>query len=323
MKRGIAETTLVVLILTMVTAGLLGGFTYNYIKKQQAQNPEEICRLSIFKAAQLKKISGGQQLSPIDCERTELVLTKDDITEDDKINQEKASKILAEGMRRCWHMVGEGKMDPFSNWDTKETSYCLVCKTIKFDGALQRFIEESSTNKETAQKRGPGGFIQSPMNYVAQTTMPGRQETYWQYLYKSEPRLEQQSFTNLAKSVIEEDSLMLVSMYKTDQKSTLVTAALAVGGFVLVVGGGILTYTGVGAVIGVPLIKLGAGLVAAGIVAAATFIPLAMNAYADCPECNAVGGIAIVPPGFDFNKKIPAKIQGKQMEIPICTTLVN
>jgi len=323
MKRGMAESTLVVLILVMIIAALLGTFTYKYITKQQERNPEEICRLSIFKSAQFKRITGGEQLTPIDCERTELVIKKKDIVEDDKINQDKASRILAEAMRRCWYMVGEGRMDPFSNWGTEGISYCLICKHIRFDTALRKFIEESSTNVKIAQQRGIGGFIQSPTPYLSENKIPGMEETYWQYLYRSEPRWTQEDLIKITKSVIQEDSLLLITMHKIDEKSKFWQIASAVGGVVLVTAGGILTATGVGAVIGVPLIKVGAGLVAAGVIAYVVFVPIIENAYADCPECNAVGGISLVPPGFDLNQKITAKVQDEKKDVPVCTILVN
>jgi len=323
MSKGLAETTLVILVLTMIGAGVLGGFTYKYVKSQQEHEPEEICKLSIFKAAQLKKVTGGEQLSPLDCERMDLTITKDDIVEDDKINQERASFMLAQGMKRCWDMVGNGRMDPFSNWDTAEQSYCLICKNIKFDSDLKSFLAESAENPKVAQRRGDGAFIKSPIPYLQTTTVPGRDETYWRYFYNTDPRLSQQDITKVGAQMVGEDSVMLVNMYKTEEKSTFLQAAAVAGGVVLVVGGGLLAATGVGAVIGVPLIKVGAGLAVAGVIAYVTFVPLVENAFAECKECNGIGGLALIPPGFDLNQKFSANVKGSQKEIPFCTTLVN
>jgi hypothetical protein len=324
MSKGLAETTLVILVLTMIGAGVLGGFTYKYVKSQQEHAPEEVCKLSIFKAAQLKKVSGGKQLSPLDCERTDLIITKDDIVEDGKINQERASFLLAQGMKRCWDMVGNGRMDPFSNWNNPDQSYCLICKNIKFDEPLKKFLAESENDLGVARKRGDGAFVLSPIPYIQQTTVPGRDETYWRYFYKSDPRLSQQDFAKInAPQAVKEDSVILVNMYKIKAKSELLQIAAAAGGVVLVIGGFALAATGVGAVIGVPLIKIGAGLTAAGVVAYLVFVPLIVDSYAECRECNGVGGIAIVPPGMDFNQKIPVAVGGEVKQVPICTTLVN
>ena len=306
MKQGIAETTLVILILTMLGAGIMGGFAYKYISEQKEHEPEEICKLSIFTAAQSKRVAGGTPLVSIDCERMELDITKDDIVDGDKINQEKASKIIANAMARCWNMVGEGRMDPFSQWDPGN-SYCLICKQIKFDAALKNFMKKSQ-----------GGIV-PPFTYLATTTLPGKEQTYWQYLYNSEGTAD---LKEAEKSLVADGTNIVVTMYKIEGKSEFWTYAGGISGGVLVVVGGVLVFTGVGAPIGALLIKVGAGIGIAA-VGTAILIPTAKSAFTYCPECNAVGGMALIPPGFDFNQEIPLEARGEKIEMPFCSLLVN
>jgi len=283
-RRGGMETTLVVLILAMISAVVLGIFVYNYIHEARGKEAEKICQLSIYKSAQLKALGKEVllQTSPLECDRTELTIAKADVVENGNINQQKASGILAEAMRECWQTVGEGKTDPFTAWNNKGQSYCLVCNTIKFDPALKKFMQDSKTG------------IKSPVPYLVQTNMPGMVKTYWQYLYNSEPRFDQSALTSIAANRVQEDSLILLSMYKPESHSTIAT----------IIGGAV-------------------GILVGGPVGAAVLVYDVGSAFASCPECNGVGGIALVPPGMDLTQTLKVNVQGAQADVPVCSIMVN
>jgi len=150
--------TLALIIIVLATAAVLGGFVYKWGVQQGEESKVEACRLSILRAAQEKKIGmpgvkeAGTAFSKLECPRGELgdiYITKSDVVENDVINQDKAHRIIAEGMRECWYMAGEGKYDPFSYWSSdtdKGKSICLICKTIYFDDDLAEWMAKKQKN---------------------------------------------------------------------------------------------------------------------------------------------------------------------------------
>jgi hypothetical protein len=327
MKKNAQTATLAMIIIVLASSIVIGALIYKISATGNCKTNTEACRFSILAAAKSKKIKGGIPITELKCSRENLqkcdvILKKKDIVEDDKINQDKAHKIIADAMAECWYMVGEGKLDPFSSWDTKGISYCLVCRTIKFDDDLKKFMEESETNPEVAKKRGANAVITSPMLYLRSHDYKGG-ETYWEYLYNTKDTLTSKDIAEMQKSKFNDNTQILITMYKYKEKSTILYGLAAIAGIVLVVIAGILTATGVGAIIGIPLIKIGAGLAIAGITAIVIFYPLTMDAYSECEDCKGFGGIALVPPEQDLQTEITAKIQNQPVQIPICTFLVN
>ncbi|MBW2981368.1 hypothetical protein KY343_00680 [Candidatus Woesearchaeota archaeon] len=144
--------TLALLIIVLASSSVLGGFVYKWASEAKEESKIEACRLSILRAAQEKRVGipgvkkPGVALSKLDCPRGELgdiIIRKKDVVEDDKINQDKTHRMIAEGMRECWRMAGEGTLDPFSYWsdDTYEgQSLCLQCKEIIFDDDLTEWM---------------------------------------------------------------------------------------------------------------------------------------------------------------------------------------
>jgi hypothetical protein len=317
--------TLAMILIVLASAAVLGAFVVKFSTSSKCEAKVEACKLSILSNAQIKKIKAGSPISAIKCPRNEMcevLLKKKDIVRNDKIDQNKAHRIIADAMTDCWKMVGEGKYDPFSNWEDEGESYCLFCKPIRFDDALKEYIFESENNEKIAKQRGVNGFITSPIPYLISHEYKNG-KTYWQYLYKSDPDISQDELAKMSKSVVSDRSYIMLTMHKFDEKSTFWNVFAAVGGLILVVVGGILTATKIGAIIGIPLIKIGSGLIAAGIIAAAVFIPLGMNAFSECEECNAVGGIALVSPDQDPYQTFEVEVEGEKYDIPLCTLLVN
>jgi len=307
--------TLATLIIVLASAIVIGAFIYKInTELGGCRKNVEACRFSIVSAATSKRFKTGSPINELKCPRGELcdvVLKKDDIVEKGKINQDKAHKIIADAMAECWWMVGEGKIDPFSNWDGKGESYCLVCKNIEFDEELLEFIKDKKSN------------IESPIPYLNNHKYK-KEQTYWNYLYNTDPRFKSSEMTNLVdKTGLSDGSQIIIMMHKYDKKSKFWIVVSTIGGLTLAVTGGILTATGVGAVIGVPLIQLGAGAVIGGGIAAATLYPIAMHAYSECEDCNAVGGVALVPNEQDLTEKFTTEIKGKTKEIPLCSFVVN
>ena len=310
MQYGIL-VSLIVLLAVLVVFVLFSKFFGEWLGET---NQDQICKTSIFAAAQTKKIptiiGRGEPLISLKCPRKEITIKKSQVVEGGKINQDKAAKIIADEMYKCWDKVGAGKIDPFSQWDVKGESYCLICGYIKFDQALIDFMKENGNDKEA--------YIYSPIEYLKNRKVPNSGITYYEYFYKQRPPiLSNDALAKLGDSGLLPDSLILIQMYKKEEKSHLgtyiIVGAVVAGGIILAIptGGASLAASLVTAV---GFLKIGA---------IATLISYSATAFAECPDCNALGGVQLVPPTAELNMKVKVDIDGKQKEIPFCTKLVN
>ncbi len=263
--------TLATLIIVLASAIVIGALIYKInTELGGCRKNVEACRFSIVSAATSKRFKAGSPINELKCPRGELcdvILKKDDIVENGKINQDKAHKIIADAMAECWWMVGEGKIDPFSNWNKhNEKSLCLICKTIYFDEELVEWMAEKQsklvskilninienfkddeqslidlTQKIESKKsqltqaqinKFEKEYLQyvvaSPVMYL-KTEEKSNKETYWKYLYnEGAAKLTSQQEKELQKSIILPNTKILVRMYKTKSKSWLTVTWAAV-----------------------------------------------------------------------------------------------
>jgi len=355
-KKALTQRTLVILIICCVTALLLGFFVASFAKTMKKGNHVELCRQSIALAAQTKKLptimGAGRQITPLNCPREDLVIRRGDVVRKGVIDQDRAHKIIADAMAECWYMVGEGKMDPMSNWDNKGENYCLVCKKIVFDKSLQRFMgahandinltyfteEKGMTEQqanETIRENVQKYFINSPDHYIMTTNYKATGKTYYEYLYNEKPgELSQEAIDVLQHSIYSPNGLIFLNMYKYEQKTWWGTVAKIVGGLVLAIAGLIFApFTG-GASLSLTFIgvsALAAGLIVAGIVIGAVVMAITttVSAFTHCEECDAVGGISFLHAHLKLSDKIEIckkncdTYNPEMGEAPICTILVN
>ncbi|MDO8628807.1 MAG: hypothetical protein Q7R56_03560 [Nanoarchaeota archaeon] len=254
------------------------------------------------------------------------------------LNQDKISNIIADAMGQCWNTYGEGKLDPFSQWDNKEISYCAICKTIKFDEPLKTFIKEHEPQTTASEEEKtfyrehyyPGSPALWMMTHQTKTDGP----TYWEYLYHENPQqlqLTQEQIQQLSNANIAEGSHILLRMYKLEDKSTFkgwvqvgIPVATAIAGVILFVpSGGTSTILIIAA-------TAGATVGAAVGIGIDTLIGIGYpgeEAFKECPGCNALGGMYLIPSGQALNIKQPTLINknGKteELNLAICDELVN
>lgn len=352
-NKGVGMGMLVAIILTIAALVPVTFFTVKYAASQRSGIGMRECQISILKAAQEKKISGGNVFSRLHCQRDnlgDLVIKKEDVIDEktEMIDQDKASRIIADAMASCWQMVGEGKIDPFSNWE-KEGSYCMICKTIRFDEELKKYYKESLTDKDKLDKRGEKSFITSPIPYMIK---PGNrwlfnQKNYFEYIYGvKDPNqvFSEEEIDSMEKMIVTDNSVIMLKMYKHNDKDSLATlasyGALILGGL-MVIAGGVLIFTGVGFVIGIPLGAAGKYLMAIGgvslLLSAGTFggilifDPVNLNPFSECEDCNGIGSLKIIPAEFDLRQEVtvtyPAPITRGGEEIveqgAYCDHLIN
>jgi len=310
MKYGV----LVSLIILLVSFVAIFIFTSNFNIFLGEASEDEICRTSILAAAQSKSfLNIGKSAVSLNCPRKELIIKKKDVVENGVINQNKAHKIIAEEMYRCWNKVGAGQLDPFSNWEGKGESYCLICSTINFDDEL---LEYTKTYENYG--KNTNAYIHSPIAYLVNTKIPNSDVTYQEYLYKEKdiPRLTKNDKETIDSTGLLPNSLILVQMYKKDEKSifsfhSYANAALALGFLVTGLFTGGLTWIGAASTIGFYTTL------------AATVISTGDNVFSACPDCNAIGGVQLVPPNAPLNMKMKVLIDREDKEIPLCSRIVN
>jgi len=341
LKKHAQTSTVVFLIIILASALVIGILVYKVSTGAQSKTKIDACRFSILAAAQSKKLQSGNPLTEMKCPRGELgdvLLKKRDIVEDGKINQDKAHKIIADAMAECWYMSGEGKADPFANWDKRGISYCLICKTIKFDDDLLKFIKDNK------------GVVENPIPYLMSHEYR-KGQTYYQYLFKENPKYSSEQISEMNKNFLAPDSQITLKLYKYKSKSTVRAIAewVVIGvGAIAVVVGGILILTGVGAPVGFVIasggataIKLGLVVATAGIILAgvtytgvAMFDPSHANPFSECAECNGIGTLKLIPPDFNLYQEVTINYgiiklteDGKPTEViekgPYCSFLVN
>ena len=357
-----APKTLVRIILILSAAFIMGLFVMGITKVITKGGDVENCRTSIIAAAQSKKlptIKGiGRPIANLNCPRQEFVLYKKDIVEKGEINQDKAHKRIADAMAECWYMVGEGKMDPFSDWEDKNKNYCLICKTIKFDKKLERFIsshaddlnktyliekkglsdEEATTKvKENIKKY----MVTTEKLYVREHSPKHSDKTYYGYLFNEEPpEISEETKENLSYQPFIPGSTIFVNMYRYKAKSTawkVVGIGAAVFGGVLVVGGLVLApFTGGGSLLvssaGWSIFAASAATIAAmtvGVLGGGLALYATVDkAFESCEGCG-IGGIQLLPPYVPLSEEQKICVEDcntgdpKYKNIPYCSLIVN
>ena len=319
----------------LAAAAILALFVFGTKFFESGENvaDDEACRVAIAEAHVAKKVSGGKTFGLpgiSECERGDLLFKKKEIVNGDAIDQDKASSMLADAMAKCWQRYGSGKLDPFSNWGDEGVSYCSVCKVVKFDDDLKKFMEAH-----------PDQYVQSPLTYMAGHRIRENGPTYLEYLYGNDGKtimLDSASQEKLRGAAIPEGSYIMLQMYKAKTKSKL-TAVFEV---VVPVAAGIaavalIPWTG-GASIGF-YVSVG-GAVFLGAAAGTSILSNELGilgypgteAFRECDECNAYGGMQLIPSESfinmqwkgDFETNDPsAKEEKKRETLKMCDILVN
>lgn len=124
----------------------------------------QMCHLSVV--ARSTSIAGMEagKIFPLRCKTKEV-----EIKTADKLEIEKK---LADEMRECWSMLGEGKLDFLTGGPFGEKGMCMICSIITFDKAVQKKTPKISASE----------FY----NYLNTATIPEKQMSYLQYFTESE-----------------------------------------------------------------------------------------------------------------------------------------
>lgn len=164
-KRGMAESTLAVLIITIICIGFVGLFINNYMARQSCVQKVELCKASSFLISGAKKASWGA-LSPakLDCP----VCVPGSSGDIKSVNKKEVLKQIAEHLRYCWYKSG-GKNNRVGEALFGSSSVCLVCSEFKLSNDVSRvdlldFLSKTKINSGAGQGKTyaeylNGGFV--------------------------------------------------------------------------------------------------------------------------------------------------------------------
>ena len=217
-KSEIAMSTLVILIVILLSAAAMGWVIYQITKTMEKSGTIETCRESVVLASTSRKIS-GDPMFPLKCDRQELKFKKNEIVKNNEVDQEKVSQMILDSMVDCWYMFGEGKLDPFTSFNNLGTTYCLICKEIKFDDALIQYL--NSFGLENNPDYDPfKNSLMMPTSYSDK--IPGETQTYQEYLGHNPSMFngEEDIFQN---KIIKDGSLLGLSGMKTETSSNFLS----------------------------------------------------------------------------------------------------
>jgi len=169
--------------IAIVLAGflVLAAFTTIFGAEVTKKGDIEVCRLSVLTQAQTKTF--GQTHTSLKCPRRQVKFfnskveingKKESKYEFSELDDEAVNKVIAEELRICWGMMGEGDLDVFRQPIITLTSLeagktvCTICSEISFDKRIEkdRFV----------------GLL----NYLKGTKIPERGIYYFDYLVKAQ-----------------------------------------------------------------------------------------------------------------------------------------
>jgi len=337
-KKGIEAGVLVYLIAGLAVFAATAHLVVKLGTNAENVGRDEACRKSIQFASISKKlpsadgpIGTGRSYVPLQCDREDIILKHKDIVEDGKINQNKAHKIIADEMYRCWRKTGEGKIDPFSNWDLDGESLCMMCGVIRFDDKLKDFIRKKSEQSTKVNDYMVEGFLP----YLMKTQVPYQKVSYYEALYGKKPTVEDlkkaEEDAEKVNEVISPGSVILVQMYKLESKSTFGTyTRYIIAGVGITAAAITLLFPPTWPAWGSVLATLAPVLIAKAtlIVSAYSLFATTADSFKDCPDCNGIGGIHFVPALMAFDEEIELKYTDKEdnqktAKTKLCTILVN
>ncbi|MEA3248566.1 MAG: hypothetical protein U9Q73_02560 [Nanoarchaeota archaeon] len=220
-KKGAIHYELIIsLILGLIFLGLSMYFIFIEYWNEDELDWQQ-CRQSVILRSNLPNLKElGTDLKgsfPLKC-KTEVV-TIDSAEPNETYG--KISKAVASG----WYMFGEGKFDFVHRSWLVDNRYCLVFARIHSTAdnvqTSNEAVDENSINTDTNKKKFTQGFY----DYYIETKMPGRKETYNDYLPMLGSNKPSPRFILSSEIDLQEEDIALV--YVMNKYSTLVTKVVS------------------------------------------------------------------------------------------------
>ena len=189
-KKGEMSTQqIVVLIILIASFSILLFFLARLNLGQTTER--EVCRNSVL-------IRGSSVLPtdsiPLNCQRSYLCLTSDGSCESltkprkKKVQtKDEVYEVLANELADCWWMFGAGEID-YVGTDLLKNNDCSICTQVAFDDSIKDIFETGEIDEEYFYN-----------TYLENKNVPGKDETYTEYLYGSKDfsEVHEGNFKNL------------------------------------------------------------------------------------------------------------------------------
>ncbi|HIG52177.1 TPA: hypothetical protein EYQ19_02050 [Candidatus Pacearchaeota archaeon] len=290
-KRGEVSSQQIIMIVLAIAGFIVVVMFLSLFFDQGNMTNRELCKLSIIERATLPL---GTQIVPLQCTTEKICIStsgKTDACEQFageenirgvKINldkPEKAKEIIeretANTIFDCWAMTGEGKLgifgkesipELFSGWlgfEEQTEPKCIICSRL----AIAEDVKGNETLKNVNVNQ-----------YMAKNKVPGSSLTYLQTFTDASvrtlpivPKVDPSNLTEANRKLgvaseteVDQLAIIFTQMLWEDEaafKKAFVTGGIVAGASVFI--GGVLIATGVGAVVGLPLIAKGVAVGAA------------------------------------------------------------
>ncbi|MGB9708377.1 MAG: hypothetical protein ACPLXC_03595 [Candidatus Pacearchaeota archaeon] len=172
-KRGVTVQSVVIGMIVLVIVAAILFFFYKSLPYTETVN-KEACRQSVLLRSQsLAGLQPGQVLGiPLNCKTEEIKITT--------ANEDVIKKEIANAMYDCWWMLGEGKLDFFTEnvWQSygipgagAPRASCIICSTIRFDDNVKAKINSIDMTQ-----------------YLIDTKIPTKNITYFDYFTEQADR---------------------------------------------------------------------------------------------------------------------------------------
>ncbi|MBU0958357.1 MAG: hypothetical protein KKB31_00285 [Nanoarchaeota archaeon] len=173
-KRGELTTQQIVTLVILIVSFII-ILIFIFLLDLGGTTDAEICRNSVVLRG--NSVVPGDAVG-LDCGREYLCITKDGSCEGltnpevKKVdNLEGIYGVVAEEMRSCWWMFGEGKVKYIDDAALKR-NHCSICDQILFDDSLEELLEgEVKISKDALY------------DYLATNNMVGKENTYAEYFF--------------------------------------------------------------------------------------------------------------------------------------------
>jgi hypothetical protein len=164
-RTGELSAEQLVAILIVLLAGIAVMVVFIGVRRGIDGVQEGVCAGQVRAAAKTQQVFGREyQVNVPACQTKYMTIKRDELPGNDEQAREAVKKRLAEEMRKCWHQWGRGELDLFGS----EGEYCSFCSDVSFDEKTKALFSR--------------GYIEGFHKYLSETTAPGQDVTYSEYL---------------------------------------------------------------------------------------------------------------------------------------------
>lgn len=173
-KGDLTAKQLITIIILVISFAIIVIFFF--LLNLRGTIDKETCRNSILLRGSLP---AGRDVVSLECKTQDICLSMGDDCEVSRegmttIKVRSESELMGEMVNilyDCWWMTGEGKVNYLSSGIGFEEHYCSICSEVYFDNKIK-------------QRYGNGIKYEKIYDYMKQTKVPGKEESYLFYFFK-------------------------------------------------------------------------------------------------------------------------------------------